>query len=226
MAAVALQENLHWGASGARKNTDRAKKWAEAAASLNNPAAVAWCKSEGWNGMHQNRKQAHEEFLAAALTGDAGAACHLGAMLYEGGNTSEGATWLRKAAKLEHAPSIQLLDQWGLDHIDDAPEGEIMAAAKVKLEQDLEERALAKVQKEEDNARRENELAHKLANPDPEPVPINITFGQDDDDDDDEDEPQYQPEPEPEPEPELEVDPELHEVRLNCFPTAFRPYFN
>jgi hypothetical protein len=126
----------------------------------------------------QNRAKGHEKLLKAAMGGEAGAMSHLGAALYNSGEKVQAASWLHKGIQLNHEPSIKLMAEFGLHHIEDAPEGEIMAAAKAKLEEDKEARKQAKLKAEQE----EEEKAERLAAGEPEPEP--------------------QPEPEPEPEPE------------------------
>ena len=73
-------ESFLWGV-GRAKNDRRARKWAEAAASLGSHPAQAWCLQEGWNGGPLNATEAQAQFTKLSTAGHAGAQCHLGYQL-------------------------------------------------------------------------------------------------------------------------------------------------
>jgi hypothetical protein len=85
--------------------------------SLKNPAAEAWCMSEGWNGMLQNRSAGHQKLLEVAMDGNVGAMAQLGAALYERGDKIQAVSWLHKGASMDHTPSKELMERFGLTHI-------------------------------------------------------------------------------------------------------------
>ena len=142
-------EKFRFGVGGVSVNERRAKKWAEAAASLSNPAAEALCLSEGWNGLSQNRAAGFQRLHEVAMDGHVGAITHLGAALHERGDRAQAAAWLHRGVSMDHSPAKALMDRLGLSHIEDAPEGELMAAARTKLEEDLAARTQAKLDAEQ-----------------------------------------------------------------------------
>ena len=55
------------------------------------------------------------------MDGDVGAMAQLGAALYERGDKIQAASWLHKGAVMDHTPSKQLMERFGLTHIGMCP---------------------------------------------------------------------------------------------------------
>jgi hypothetical protein len=85
--------------------------------------------TEGWNGMSQNRAAGHQKLLEVAMDGNVGAMAQLGAALYDRGDKIQAVSWLHKGAAMDHTPSKQLMERFGLTHIGMCPPSHRSAAS-------------------------------------------------------------------------------------------------